>query len=294
MTQQAEITPAQVEKAAEFIIKLRPFYSELLVFYQAVFMAQEEAKQTVRIEAKPISKDMLKLKLKEKFPLVSVSDFELDEVSCRQLFEKISRIIREKNPGLKSSAEVLIAAMDKGDLKVEDLCRALLAGNDSVFEKYAEELKVDKKLLAFIAYNSVKPSLVVFAEKTAQQLEPDYYWGKGYCPVCGSAPAIAVLQGEGERFLRCGFCGHSWSAMRIYCPFCENKDSKTLSYFYSESEPEYRVDICEACNKYIKTVDLRKLSRDCYMPLEQVATLHLDLKAQEMGLESGTSLYLEP
>ncbi len=294
MTQQAEITSAQVEKAAEFIIKLRPFYSELIVFYQAVFMAQEEAKQTVRIDAKPISKDMLKLKLKEKFPLVSVSDFELDEVSCRQLFEKISRIILEKNPGLKSSAEVLIAAMDKGDLKVEDLCRALLASDDSVFEKYAEELKVDKKLLAFIAYNSVKPSLVVFAEKTAQQLEPDYFWGKGYCPVCGSAPAIAVLQGEGERFLRCGFCGHQWSAMRIYCPFCENKDSKTLSYFYSESEPEYRVDICEACNKYIKTVDLRKLSRDCYMPLEQVATLHLDLKAQEMGLESGTSLHLEP
>ena len=264
MTQQAEITSAQVEKAAEFIIKLRPFYSELIVFYQAVFMAQEEAKQTVRIDAKPISKDMLKLKLKEKFPLVSVSDFELDEVSCRQLFEKISRIILEKNPGLKSSAEVLIAAMDKGDLKVEDLCRALLASDDSVFEKYAEELKVDKKLLAFIAYNSIKPSLNVFAEKTAEQLEPDYFWGKGYCPVCGSAPAIAVLQGEGERFLRCGFCGHQWSAMRIYCPFCENKDSKTLSYFYSESEPEYRVDICEACNKYIKTVDLRKLSRECY------------------------------
>jgi FdhE protein len=294
MTQQAETTPAQVEKAAEFIIKLRPFYSELIGFYQAVFMAQEEAKQTVRIEAKPIPKDILKIKLKEKFPLVSVSDFALDEASCRQLFEKISRIICEKNPALKSSAEVLIAAVDKGDLKVEDLCRALLSGDDSVFEKYAEELKVDKKLLAFIAYNGIKPSLNVFAEKTAEQLEPDYYWGKGYCPVCGSAPAIAVLQGEGERFLHCGFCGYRWSAVRIYCPFCENKDGKTLSYFYSESEPEYRVDICEACNKYIKTVDLRKLSRECYIPIEQVATLHLDLKAREMGIESGTSLYLEP
>ena len=294
MTQQTETTPAQVEKAAEFIIKLRPFYSELIVFYQAVFMAQEAAIRTVRIETKPISDDMLKLKLKEKFPLVSVSDFVLDDASCRLLFEKISRIIFEKNPGLKSSAEVLIDAMDQDRLKVEDLCRALLAGNDPVFEKFAEELKVDKKLLAFIAYNSVKPSLVVFAEKTAQQLTPDYYWGKGYCPVCGSAPAIAVLQGEGERLLYCGFCGCHWSAMRIYCPFCENKDAKTLSYFYSESEPEYRVDICEACNKYIKTVDLRKLSREGYIPLEQVATLHLDLKAQEMGLESGTSLHLEP
>ena len=294
MTQQTETTPAQVGKAAESIMSIRPFYGELIGFYQAVFMAQEEAKQTVRIEAKPISEDMLKLKLKEKFPLVSVSEFELDEVSCRQLFDKISRIICEKNPGLKSSAEVLIAAVDKGDLRVEDLCRALLAGNDSAFEKYAEELKVDKKLLAFIVYNSVKPSLNVFAEKTAQQLAPDYYWGKGYCPVCGNTPAIAVLQGEGERFLHCGFCGYHWSAMRIYCPFCENKDAKTLSYFYSESEPEYRVDICEACNKYIKTVDLRKLSRECYIPLEQVATLHLDLKAREMGIESGTSLHLEP
>jgi len=113
-------------------------------------------------------------------------------------------------------------------------------------------------------------------------------------PVCGSAPAIAVLQGEGERFPHRSLCGYRWPAMRIYWPFCEKKDAKTLSCFYSESVPEYRVDICEACNRYIKTVDLRKLSRERYIPLEQVATLHLGLKSQEMVLESGTSLYLEP
>jgi hypothetical protein len=36
----------------------------------------------------------------------------------------------------------------------------------------------------------------------------------------------------------------------------------------------------------VKTVDGRKLARPVYPPLEQVATLHLDLKAAEAGYES--------
>jgi len=39
--------------------------------------------------------------------------------------------------------------------------------------------------------------------------------------------------------------------------------------------------------KYVKTVDTRKIDRFFYPPLEQIATLHLDMKANETGLERG-------
>ena len=70
---------------------------------------------------------------------------------------------------------------------------------------------------------------------------------------------------------------------RVFCPFCENTDAKSLDYFFSEAEPDYRVDLCRRCKKYITTLDLRQVQRPVHLPLEQVATLHLDVKAADEG-----------
>jgi FdhE protein len=56
-----------------------------------------------------------------------------------------------------------------------------------------------------------------------------------------------------------------------------------MKYFYSDEEPEYRVDTCGQCNSYLKTLDTRQANRILYFPLEQTATLHLDWSAQEKG-----------
>jgi len=74
--------------------------------------------------------------------------------------------------------------------------------------------------------------------------------------------------------------------------FFLNRDSKTLHYFYSDQEKDNRIDVCDSCKTYIKAVDTRKADRIIYPPLEFVATLHLDIKAQEMGFKSGIPLEL--
>jgi formate dehydrogenase maturation protein FdhE len=48
-----------------------------------------------------------------------------------------------------------------------------------------------------------------------------------------------------------------------------------------------------ACKKYIKTVDLRDLTRPVHPFLEQVSTLHLDMLAEKQGLTSGLPLWLQ-
>ncbi|MCP4691801.1 MAG: formate dehydrogenase accessory protein FdhE, partial [Desulfobacterales bacterium] len=98
---------------------------------------------------------------------------------------------------------------------------------------------------------------------------------------------LSVLRDQGARGLVCGFCSHEWASKRIYCPFCENTDSETLQYFYSDDEKEYRVDVCDKCKNYVKTMDLNKCDRIFHPPLELVSTLHLDMKARESG-------YLKP
>ena len=102
-----------------------------------------------------------------------------------------------------------------------------------------------------------------------------------------------VIRGEGERFLVCSFCSHEWRTARIGCPFCENKDQKTLHYFFSDEEKDYRVHVCDQCKKYVKTIDTRKMERPFHLRVEQISTLHLDMLAQEKGLESGIPLWLQ-
>jgi FdhE protein len=53
---------------------------------------------------------------------------------------------------------------------------------------------------------------------------------------------------------------------------------------------EFRVNLCDSCKKYLKTLDSRETERMIYTPLEQIASLHLDYKAEEMGYESGIPL----
>ena len=67
------------------------------------------------------------------------------------------------------------------------------------------------------------------------------------------------------------------------CPFCSQTKVSSIDYLYSDDEPEYRVNLCAGCNRYLKVVDTRKMMRRFYPPLEQVASLHLDMLAAEKG-----------
>jgi FdhE protein len=71
--------------------------------------------------------------------------------------------------------------------------------------------------------------------------------------------------------------------MRIKCPFCGNEEQKTLAYFTVEEDERYRVEVCDNCKRYIKTVDFRKTNERADLEVEDIATIHLDMLANEEG-----------
>jgi FdhE protein len=246
-------TAEQIKKAVSAIKALRPAYKDLLAFYEKLFLAQEASKKHIHLQPIKIPEDLLSVKRKEKFPLIARKDFRVDIKASEALLREICRLAGEANKVMAHAGVKLMDALDRGTVDASAL--------------------LSKTLLA-------------------TYIDKNTLWGKGYCPVCGSPPAISILRGEGERFLFCSFCDHEWLSQRIYCPFCENKDQKTLHYFFSEEE-EYRVNVCDKCKRYIKTVDTREIKRSVYPFLEQVATLHLDMLAQNQGLQSGHPLWLQ-
>ncbi|MBW2165513.1 MAG: formate dehydrogenase accessory protein FdhE [Deltaproteobacteria bacterium] len=285
-------TAEQIKKAVSAIKALRPAYKDLLAFYEKLFLAQEASKKHIHLQPIKIPEDLLSVKRKEKFPLIARKDFTVDIKASEALLKEICQFACEANEVLYQAGIKLMDALDRGTVDASALLSKTLSEDDIYFDETAKSLEIDKEVLLFMAHGSIRPSLSLCAGQLATYIDKNTLWGKGYCPVCGSPPAISILRGEGERFLFCSFCDHEWHSQRIYCPFCENKDQKTLHYFFSEEE-EYRVNVCDKCKRYIKTIDTREIKRPVYPFLEQVATLHLDMLAQNQGLQSGHPLWLQ-
>lgn len=282
-----------IRQAVAAIKAARPAYKEMLDFYEKLCVAQEASKQKTVLPPIEIPEDVLTIKRKEHFPLISITDFAFDARASEALLRRLCELGAGANEVLTQAGSAIPRALDDGTLAASLLFSKILDEDDAFWEDIARKIKADKNALAFLVYCSVQPSLSLCSDALAAHVDKDVPWDKGYCPICGSLPALALLKEEGKRYLICGFCGHGWAVSRIFCPFCENREATSQYYFYSDEEKGYRVDVCKRCKKYIKAVDTRTVARPVYPFLEQVATLHLDMLAQEQGLEGGVPLWLQ-
>jgi FdhE protein len=103
------------------------------------------------------------------------------------------------------------------------------------------------------------------------------------CPLCGSRPLMGVLRVEGDsgkRFLLCSFCSQEWEFRRIHCPTCGEEAEGKLPVYVAEQLPHIRVEACDTCKFYIRTVDLTKDGHA--IPLvDDLAAIPLTLWAHE-------------
>jgi len=283
----------QIKRAVAGVKGARPAYQDILAFYERLFLAQEVSKEKTVPKSIDISEEILAIKREESFPLISPKDFAIDLVAAEALLRELCGLATEANEVMAHVGRHIMAGLDNGSLDPSSLFAKILDEGDAQWDEQGKKANVAGTALAFLVYNAVKPSLCLCAQQVAAYLEKDVPWEKGYCPICGHGPALAMLRDAGQRFLLCSFCGYQWGASRVFCPFCENKDQKDLHYFYSDEEKEFRVHVCDVCKKYIKTVDTRHMTRPFYPFLEQISTLHLDMLAREQGLESGLPLWLQ-
>jgi len=105
------------------------------------------------------------------------------------------------------------------------------------------------------------------------------------CPFCNARPVVAVLRGEGDgakRWLLCSLCATEWQYRRVLCPNCGQENKDQLPIFTAPDFEHVRVEACDSCNTYIKSVDL---TRDGHaVPVvDELATVPLNLWADEHG-----------
>jgi len=286
-------TEVQLQQALDSARNRLPAYGELLDFYGAIFKAQETFKRKATLHPVTLDPESVSMKLKNGFPLIGRADFSLDTEAAGDLFSALIAIAKDSTGKWGAFARSLQRGTETDPLEPERLFQRFLSGDDAFFAEKAKAFGVDVRMLGGFVYNSLLPFFKLTAEALSKHLKKEFLWEKGYCTVCGSLPGLAVFEAEGSRAFFCAFCFHQWPTRRLYCPYCENTESTSLHYFYGEGETGYRVDVCDRCGKYIKTLDLRAISHPLFPPLEILTTLHLDMKAQEAGYESAVSPLME-
>jgi FdhE protein len=105
------------------------------------------------------------------------------------------------------------------------------------------------------------------------------------CPFCKRKPGVGILRplGDGgQRSLVCSFCLAEWEFRRIVCPGCGEEDHAKLPVYVAEELKHVRVEACDSCRTYIKTVDMTKTGL-AEPIVDEMASIPLDVWANKLG-----------
>jgi FdhE protein len=264
----------------------RPQYAELFAFYEQLynyFAAQDQAFLTVARQAEPTAE-----RHRQGLPLIGGADLEVQQEPLCRFLQGLVGLMRDHGTQGQDDLEVLQAALAGGRLDGAALLRACLLRQRGELVEATRQDGVVPVLTEYVLQMALSYALQRARE---EGLHGDSAgWEHGFCPLCGSLPAMGELYGDdGKRRLHCATCATVWDFPRLRCTFCGNDDPDQLEYFTAEGEGAYRVDVCRQCSCYLKTVDSRQTGSALPMDMEDIATVHLDLLAQREGFTRGKS-----
>ncbi len=245
---------------ADELARQHPAAAELLSFYGAIVRFQERFYRemgTARTRAEGAENPN---------PFAQALEPQLVRT-----FKAFLSVVEENGPGkLKEAAQELGAR-----------------GEDAQFQLLAAFWDMDGSGVAagaddFLARAFLQPyAVAVRVGANLQWRGPTVF----ICPFCKRKPGLGVLRpvGEGgQRSLICSLCLAEWEFRRLICASCGEEDPAKLALYTAEEWQHVRVEACDSCKGYIKTVDLTKSGLGEPV-VDEMASAPLDLWAQERG-----------
>lgn len=280
---------ADTAKIFEHYRKEFPHYQEFIELMQGVYKLRKENKETLKKDIFPLSRTDAAQKLKEGQPLVNLQNDHFADQLPKSYFLNLLSITEKNHPDMVRELRDMVST--KEDTYAE-LVRELFSRSkksSAVKDEPATPKNPDEffDLVPFFLHESLKPFFSQLAQELKNVLE-NSHWGQGICPVCSRPADLSLLRDdEGKRSLFCLQCDFEWPYKRLQCPFCENEDQDKLSYFTidNKDQEKYRVSVCYQCQRFIKTIDTRKIDGEINLEIENLITLHLDLQADKEGFK---------
>lgn len=187
--------------------------------------------------------------------------------------------------GAGLAAEHIRDAITSGQIEPASLLTASLTRDQEAIRTGAAHRGLAPDLVWLVAELAVSPFVhalqrALFASDGLSDALAG--WNHGYCPACGSWPALAEVVG-GHRTLRCSFCAAAWELNTYGCIYCEESGEPFVTAAPNEERKDRRVEVCSACGGYLKTVDVPELSPFPLLAIADLETMDLDVAAMENG-----------
>lgn len=303
-----------ITQRLDALAQTSPELRDAAQFYKAILPLLRDADMPAASLA--LTADEARVKLQNGLPLLTDVELEIDPSAVCNLMMRLLSAIEQiradtsaPKKGLrflrgKPNANVLYAharagddrtlraaaakqirlALEQNKIAIDVLLPRVAAGDRAFVATAAARNQLDADLLWTVLQYALKPALRQWAKQLAP-LARGVEWKQGTCYVCGALAILGEFQSsEQAKHLRCGQCGADWQAERIRCVFCGNTDHNTLGYLYAEPErAKMRVEICDQCGGYLKIISAFDPTPVDLLPIEDLATLHLDYIAQERG-----------
>ncbi len=268
------------------IIEKFPDYKEPIMPFIELLQAQHESYNRLNLPLFPNEDDKRRQQARDEyFPWLRRTEIPIDLNEGIRLFKKLGDIFEDSNPKFRNDIPNIMKIVDEGFFK--ETVDSLLSDDWEKLNRLIKKASCDKSSLIFLGYHSIYPSIRKVRKNLSTKLKlTEEHWPEGYCPLCGAYPAWSKLirQEHGsKRIYICSFCLLEWPSDRLKCPYCGSTDMEKLGYLYVEDDPNFRIDTCDNCNRYIKTINEVKNPWNFPYIITSIVTQHLDIVAQDHG-----------
>ena len=134
----------------------------------------------------------------------------------------------------------------------------------------------------FLARAFLQPRAVLVRMRSGAQWNG---YAHSVCPFCGRKPGPGILRPRGDggqRSLLCSFCLAEWEFRRIVCAGCGEESERKLPVYTAQDFDYIRVECCDTCKQYLKTIDLTRNGLADPV-VDEIASAPLDLWAHQQG-----------
>jgi FdhE protein len=191
--------------------------------------------------------------------------------------------------GAGEAADHIRASIEETRMDAGSLLSASLARDQNAIRTGAGHMGLAADLLWLVAELAVSPfahalqrALLTPSCDDTELASALARWNAGYCPACGSWPALAEVA-SGHRVLRCSFCAFAWEPPAGSCAHCGEAGERLVTAAPNDGRTDRRVELCTGCHTYLKTVDVPALSPFPLLAIADLETMDLDLIAMERG-----------
>jgi FdhE protein len=277
-----------VNRQARKYVEANPKLKGVMDLYREIFAAQRRLSKRIPDQLPHLKGAQMSYRLQEGRVLIEPHELEIDISVLKEIVREMGRILDEKGRQAVENLDAFLEKELEDDHRLRGLVDAFLSRDEDKLAGIMREYTIDPSVLYLLLHVSLAPFLWKKAGPLARKADLDQV-PKGSCPVCGDLPIMGFLRSQdGLRVLECSLCGSRWGVPRMMCPFCGTIEQSKLKYIFGEGDEVHRVYLCEQCGKYIKvTSGVDEASEELVVPLEDLATAHLDRAAEERGYTRG-------